>query len=144
MTIHRTAADRARFHALIPAEGPRKPAYGAACNGCGLCCVAVPCSLAMAFIDQCDEAKPCPALEWADGRSWCGLIRNPAKYVKPILWLAIGGKAAHFSASVAGDLIKGSCDSGPWEKGAPDEDLGKTAAEYHASALAADVTWTTL
>lgn len=24
---------------------------------------------------------PCPALEWENGRAWCGLIRHPSKHL---------------------------------------------------------------
>ena len=57
---------------------PRKPAEGEACNGCGLCCAVELCALALEFLDQ--PQAPCPAMEFADGRFWCGLARNPSRY----------------------------------------------------------------
>lgn len=57
---------------------PRKPPEGAACNGCGLCCAVQLCPLALEFLDA--AAAPCPAMEFADGRFWCGLARRPSRY----------------------------------------------------------------
>ena len=60
-------------------SAPEKPAYGDPCNGCGMCCLAVPCVLAEEFIGA--KEGPCPALEWDDGRYWCGLLRNAHKHI---------------------------------------------------------------
>jgi hypothetical protein len=57
---------------------PRKPAEGEACNGCGLCCAIALCPLAAEFLDAAEP--PCPAMEFADGRFWCGLARRPSRY----------------------------------------------------------------
>jgi len=56
-----------------------KPKFKDPCNGCGLCC----------RLELCEEAEryfpgaplPCPALEFEDGRTWCGLIRNPSRHL---------------------------------------------------------------
>ncbi len=45
---------------------PEKPEEGAPCNGCGFCCAADPCGL---------------AVEFDAGRFWCGLVRNPSSYL---------------------------------------------------------------
>lgn len=58
---------------------PQKPAYGDPCNGCGFCCLAEPCVLAEEFIGAKEGA--CPALEWDQGRYWCGLLRNAHKHI---------------------------------------------------------------
>lgn len=58
-----------------------KPAFGVECNGCGLCCLMEPCSLAEEFLDV--SSGRCPALEWEEGRFWCGLVRSPSKYLAP-------------------------------------------------------------
>jgi len=61
-------------------EGPpRKPSEGEACNGCGLCCAVQLCALAAEFLDATEA--PCPAMEFADGRFWCGLVRHPSRYL---------------------------------------------------------------
>ena len=58
---------------------PRKPPEGDACNGCGLCCAVQLCPLAVEFIPG--AAAPCPAMEFADSRFWCGLVRRPSRYL---------------------------------------------------------------
>lgn len=65
----------------IPAEHAAldKPAKGMACNSCGYCCTVGPCQLAEMFL-QCFEG-PCAALEFVDGHSQCGLLRNPLGYI---------------------------------------------------------------
>lgn len=52
-----------------------KPRLHESCNGCGYCCVVEPCKLAQEFLN-CHQG-PCAALEQADGRTYCGLVRNP-------------------------------------------------------------------
>lgn len=58
---------------------PSKPAYGAPCNGCGLCCRTIPCVLARDLIGAVEG--PCPALEYEDDRAWCGLLRTPHRHI---------------------------------------------------------------
>jgi hypothetical protein len=55
-----------------------KPREGAHCNGCGLCCALQLCDLAVELLDA--EQAPCPAMEFTDGRFWCGLARYPGRY----------------------------------------------------------------
>lgn len=57
---------------------PRKPSEGAPCNGCGLCCALQLCPIAIEFIEAAEA--PCPAMEYAGGRFWCGLARYPSRY----------------------------------------------------------------
>ena len=56
-----------------------KPKFGDKCNGCGLCCAAELCDLAEDAFPG--AAAPCPALEWEDGRAWCGMIRHPSRHL---------------------------------------------------------------
>lgn len=56
-----------------------KPKYGAACNGCGYCCTVGPCQIAQDFL-HC-SVGPCVALEIAEGRVICGMVRNPLGYL---------------------------------------------------------------
>lgn len=56
-----------------------KPKFGEACNGCGYCCTTEPCMLAQEFLN-CRNG-PCVALESRDGRTFCGLVRNPLGYL---------------------------------------------------------------
>jgi hypothetical protein len=54
-----------------------KPAPGAACNGCGVCCTLAPCPLGVLASGHFRGA--CSALQWqADGRLYlCGLVNAP-------------------------------------------------------------------
>lgn len=50
-----------------------KPAAGERCNGCGVCCLQMPCGISMgAFGTQPGER--CSALEWRDDRFWCNAV----------------------------------------------------------------------
>ena len=89
--------------------GLDKPAFGSPCNGCGVCCMAEPCPVAVTLIDAKDG--PCPALEFKGGRHWCGLLTNAHLYIdglegKP--W-ASDGIATYLMATGA---WSGVCDSG--------------------------------
>jgi hypothetical protein len=56
---------------------PPKPAEGAPCNGCGLCCLAEPCPLGVLVSRRRKGA--CAALRWSevDGRYLCGMVADP-------------------------------------------------------------------
>ena len=58
-------------------EAPPKPAEGAPCNGCGLCCLAEPCPLGVLVSRRRKGA--CVALRWSDvdQRYWCGMVADP-------------------------------------------------------------------
>jgi hypothetical protein len=58
--------------------GPEKPAMGKLCNGCGVCCAAELCQLAKEIFPL--ASAPCPALEFENGRFWCGVARSASKY----------------------------------------------------------------
>ncbi len=65
----------------LNSEAPDKPAFGAPCNGCGVCCAAETCPWARLLFWQ--RRGPCPALIWnTEGRRYfCGLLIDPARYV---------------------------------------------------------------
>lgn len=63
---------------------PSKPEYGTVCNGCGLCCANERCHLSREFLGAGDGL--CPALEFEDGRMWCGLVREPGMYFDTSEW----------------------------------------------------------
>ena len=65
----------------LHAKAPAKPAIGAACNGCGVCCALETCPLAM--LRFLKRRGPCPALEWSanDVRYVCGLLKHPEHYL---------------------------------------------------------------
>lgn len=85
-------------HAVVwlHADAPPKPAEGAPCNGCGLCCLAEPCPLGMVVSRRRHGA--CVALRWDDGhaRYLCGMVADPGGVVgvrhrwltAPLAWLA--------------------------------------------------------
>lgn len=58
----------------LRADAPPKPAFGAPCNGCGLCCAAETCPLGMILFRR--RRGPCPALEWRDDRYVCGVLAS--------------------------------------------------------------------
>ena len=61
---------------------PTKPAKGSPCNGCGWCCAEEPCGVALKYIPDHPAEGPCLALEWAEGRFACGMIRRPGFYMR--------------------------------------------------------------
>lgn len=82
----------------VTQRGPAKPLYGAACNGCGLCCMAELCPLGTAVFEKLEG--PCPALEHDDGRFQCGLVRNPTKYARPWVTQSSGSEGLAEAAAV--------------------------------------------
>ena len=65
----------------IQPEAPPKPAVGAPCNGCGVCCLAEPCPLGMLVSLKREGA--CRALVWsdADRQYRCSMLVHPSRYV---------------------------------------------------------------
>ena len=63
---------------------PAKPAVGAPCNGCGVCCAVATCPVARLFLGQ--WRGPCRALEWheAQGRYLCGMLARPGSYLRAL------------------------------------------------------------
>jgi hypothetical protein len=81
----------------IHADAPLKPPLGAACNGCGMCCLAEPCPVGMLISLRRQGA--CSALRWDDGgrRYRCGLMgsvahsRSPwARFVRRLIGAGAG------------------------------------------------------
>lgn len=54
----------------LPQAWKSKPKGGEPCNGCGVCCLAMPCRISMRAFDT-KPGERCPVLEWRDGRFWC-------------------------------------------------------------------------
>ncbi|MBV8467961.1 MAG: hypothetical protein JO218_18615 [Burkholderiales bacterium] len=69
-------------HVILYREAPPKPAFGAPCNGCGVCCAAEPCPVGRRLFRV--EAGACPALVWLadEGRYACGVLRDPHSYLR--------------------------------------------------------------
>jgi hypothetical protein len=82
-------APRQIFIEIHP-EAPPKPAWGAPCNGCGICCLAEPCPLGMLISRRRQGA--CDALRWqADaGRYVCGMLSEPQQVLG---WQGAAGRA---------------------------------------------------
>lgn len=57
-------------------DAPIKPPEGAACNGCGLCCLVEPCPLGM-VVSGCRQGA-CVALRWnpTDVRYQCAMVTD--------------------------------------------------------------------
>lgn len=72
---------------VLHAAAPDKPAVGAPCNGCGICCAMEPCPLSLLLLRRRQGA--CPALAWRDGRYVCGLATDPQGIARwlPRAWL---------------------------------------------------------
>lgn len=86
-----------------------KPDFGSPCNGCGHCCRTVACALSVKYLGS--AVATCVALEHQDGRYWCGLVRNPAKYLGLMEW-AKEFAVIEFSPKFAYMLrIGAGCDS---------------------------------
>lgn len=75
-------------------KAPPKPEIGAPCNGCGVCCAAETCPAALVLFLQ--RQGSCPALFWneKETRYSCGLLDNPAQYLRwlPRRWNALASR----------------------------------------------------
>lgn len=73
-------------------DAPLKPAFGAPCNGCGVCCAAATCPLGLIVFRR--RSGPCPALEWHEGdhRYRCRLLAAASRRLRPLIarWIAAG------------------------------------------------------
>lgn len=87
----------------IRPEAPPKPALGAPCNGCGLCCLAEPCPLGRLISHK--RLGACDALRWSqtDQMYRCGVLSDTEavlgtrwRWAAPLLrrlgrrWIAAG------------------------------------------------------
>ena len=93
----------------LHAAAPAKPAEGAPCNGCGVCCALETCPVARLRFLQI--AGPCPALEWSDGenRYVCGLLTSPRRYLRWLPAAATGLAGRLFARWIAAGQ---GCDCG--------------------------------
>ncbi|MEW6164451.1 MAG: hypothetical protein AB1642_05260 [Pseudomonadota bacterium] len=83
---------------LLHAAAPPKPAVGAPCNGCGVCCGIAACPLSRFLLGH--REGPCPALKWQGGhdneRYVCGLVAAPTGIARwlprrlVLRWIAAG------------------------------------------------------
>jgi hypothetical protein len=97
-----TLTQTIRIHPAAPA----KPAWGEACNGCGVCCAAEPCPLGIWLSRRRQGA--CAALGWDSGgqRYLCGALAEPGRWLPwlPAAWAQ--ALARRWIASAQG------CDAG--------------------------------
>ena len=70
----------------LRADAPGKPAEGAACNGCGVCCAWAPCPAGI-WVSGRRQGR-CRALAWDGARYRCGLLAQPRRFVRwlPAAW----------------------------------------------------------
>jgi hypothetical protein len=100
----------------VEPQAPPKPAMGAPCNGCGICCLVAPCPVGMVVSRRRHGA--CDALQWEPevGAYRCGLMSGSAQRMQRLLparahslapWLArvLQGLAPRWIAAGTG------CDS---------------------------------
>jgi hypothetical protein len=69
----------------IEARAPHKPAVGAPCNGCGVCCLAEPCPLGAVLSGR--RHGSCEWVRWdtVDGRYRCSAADDAAERLPRLL-----------------------------------------------------------
>jgi hypothetical protein len=75
---------------MIHPAAPPKPAAGAPCNGCGVCCAAQPCPLGMLLSLRLHGA--CRLLDWQAGQYRCRALQRAPRGLKRLVrrWIAAG------------------------------------------------------
>jgi hypothetical protein len=73
----------------IEPSAPAKPPEGAACNGCGVCCLSEPCPLGMVLSRK--RSGACVALRWdaLEHRYYCGAVQGPWAFLAR-RWISAG------------------------------------------------------
>ena len=101
--MSRTLTQIIELHPLAP----RKPEFGASCNGCGVCCAAEPCPVAYLFLFQFKGR--CRALLWQNDmeRYVCGMVVCPDQYVRLVPKRFRGFMGNIFATRIAADM---GCD----------------------------------
>ena len=74
----------------VHADAPLKPPAGAACNGCGVCCLAEPCPLGMLL--SLKRRGACRMLRWDDSakRYLCGALGAGPWQALARRWISAG------------------------------------------------------
>jgi hypothetical protein len=96
----------------IHAQAPAKPALGAACNGCGVCCLAEPCPVGMVLSRRRHGA--CVAVTWVEQeqRYRCGVAMEPLRYLPRWMRRLPAGLPPWFSRVALRFIAAGKgCDS---------------------------------
>ena len=101
---------------LIHPDAPSKPAQGASCNGCGVCCLMEPCPLGVLLSRR--RSGACVAVRWSDPlRQYrCGALSEPKDILLsvmpwPFLARALGLSWALAFAARRWIAINQGCDS---------------------------------
>jgi hypothetical protein len=86
---------------LIHPDAPSKPAPGASCNGCGVCCLLEPCPLGVVLSGRRHGA--CVALRWpSDGPLYrCGALSAPLEVLQRVVPRPMWRLAPWLSPSLA-------------------------------------------
>lgn len=81
---------KSRQTILIHPDATLKPAPGAPCNGCGVCCLLEPCPLGVVLSGRRHGA--CVALRWKAGPQQyrCGALSEPSDVLMQVLPGALG------------------------------------------------------
>jgi hypothetical protein len=89
-------------------QAPTKPAPGAPCNRCGVCCAAEPCPVAFLFLFQ--RHGRCRALLWDDANKGysCGMVLHPDCHSRLIPKFSRRWMGAFFTTRIAAGQ---GCDS---------------------------------
>ncbi|SDI39904.1 hypothetical protein [Propionivibrio dicarboxylicus] len=98
--------DEREYTIRLHPAAPEKPAYGAPCNRCGVCCAAEPCPIGRLLFAR--RRGQCPALDWDGSTYACALIVAPERH---LTWLPKGLR--HIAARVFARSISAGkgCDS---------------------------------
>jgi len=85
----------------LDAQAPSKPVLGAPCNGCGICCAAAPCPVAILFLFQ--RKGRCRALLWQveNARYVCGMVVQPDYFSRVIPTFSRQWAGAFFASRIS-------------------------------------------
>jgi MinD superfamily P-loop ATPase len=84
---------------LLHPTAPAKPPLGAACNGCGVCCLAEPCPIGMLLSRR--RSGACARLRWDGQRYRCGALDGASRWRRRLVARWIGaGRGCDSSAQV--------------------------------------------
>ena len=98
----------------IHSAAPPKPAYGAPCNGCGLCCLAEPCPLGMLLSRR--RTGACVALRWSEAAQCyrCGVLADPPdQRVGRALWRVLARRWIGAGQGCDADLAAFPAENAP-------------------------------
>ena len=84
----------------IHPHAPAKPAVGAPCNGCGVCCLVAPCPVGMILSRK--RTGACKALLWnqVQNQYRCGLVEASQSTVSKLLPRYLVGVASSLSPAL--------------------------------------------